>query len=87
MYVPTGIPNRRKAILLRVLAGATRPLSYAEVAGAAGLRPIRAVATDLKHYHLWGYVRRFRAAGKFRYEITRRGRERLAYFRRQGIAP
>jgi len=72
---------------LGVLARASGPLSYSQVAGALGLYPIRQVATDLAHYHRWGYVRRVKMAGKFRYEITRRGLERLAWFERTGIAP
>jgi len=55
-------------------------MSYAQVAGAVGIYPIRHVAGDLARYHRFGYVRRVRMAGKFRYEITRRGLERLAYF-------
>ena len=56
-------------------------MSYAQVAGAVGIYPIRQVARDLQRYVTFGYARRVKMAGKFRYEITRRGGERLAYFR------
>jgi len=62
-------------------------MTYAQVAGAVGIYPIRQVARDLAHYKRWGYVRRWKAARKYRYEITRRGLERLAWFERTGIAP
>jgi hypothetical protein len=57
-------------------------MTYAEVAGAVGIYPIRQVARDLQRYHRFGYVRRWKQNGRFRYRITRRGSERLAYFRR-----
>jgi hypothetical protein len=57
-------------------------MTYAEVAGTVGIYPISQVARDLQRYHHFGYVRRWKAAGKFRYRITQRGNERLAYFRR-----
>jgi hypothetical protein len=80
MYQRTWKKNRRKAAILSILVRAPGPMSYAQVAGAAGIYPIRQVAGDLARYHRFGYVRRWRAAGKFRYKITRRGEERLAYF-------
>jgi len=55
-------------------------MTYAQVAGAVGIYPIRQVARDLQRYTRFGYVRRWKAAGRYRYEITRRGEERLAYF-------
>jgi DNA-binding IclR family transcriptional regulator len=82
MYVRTRKKNRRKAAILGVLARASGPLSYAQVARAVGIYPIRQVARDLQRYTRFGYVRRWKAAGKYRYEITRRGAERLAYFNR-----
>ena len=80
MYVRTWRKNARKRAILAVLARATGGLSYAQVGGAAGIYPLRHVAGDLAKYHRWGYVRRVRMAGKFRYWITKRGAERLAYF-------
>jgi len=80
MYQRTWKKNRRKAAILGVLARSQWPLSYAQVAGIVGIYPIRQVARDLQRYTSWGYVRRWKAARKFRYEITRRGRERLEYF-------
>ena len=62
------------------LARSQSPMSYAQVAGAVGIYPIRQVARDLQRYASFGYVTRYKAAGKFRYEIARRGRERLAFF-------
>jgi hypothetical protein len=68
---------------LDVLARASVPLSYAHVAGAVGIYPIRQVSRDLQRYVSFGYARRFKMAGRFRYEITLRGEQRLAYFRSQ----
>jgi predicted ArsR family transcriptional regulator len=82
MYQRTFSKNRRKAAILGVLARSQGPMSYAQVAGAVGIHPIREVARDLQRYASFGYVTRWKAAGKFRYEITRRGRERLAFFNR-----
>ncbi|HYY73164.1 MAG TPA: hypothetical protein VE778_06190 [Candidatus Bathyarchaeia archaeon] len=87
MYKRTYKKNRRKATILAALARASGPMSYAQVAGAVGIYPMRQVAGDLARYHRFGYVRRWKAAGKYRYEITRRGAERLAYFHRDGTAP
>jgi predicted transcriptional regulator len=81
-YTRTRKKNRRKAAILGVLARAQGPMSYAQVAGAVGICPIRQVSRDLQRYAGFGYVRRWKAAGKYRYEITRRGAERLAYFNR-----
>lgn len=83
MYKRTWKKNRRKAVILGVLARASGPMSYAQVAGALGIYPIRQVARDLQRYTRFGYVRRWKAAAKFRYEITRRGEQRLAYFQSQ----
>ncbi len=83
MYQRTNKKNRRKAAILGVLARAPGPMSYAQVAGAVGIYPIRQVARDLQRYTGFSYLRRWKAAGKYRYEITRRGAERLAYFNRQ----
>jgi hypothetical protein len=47
-----------------------------------GIFPIRQVARDLQRYVRFGYARRWKAAGKYRYEITQRGANRLAYFNR-----
>jgi predicted transcriptional regulator len=77
--------NCRKRLLLQVLARASGPMSYEEVAGALEIVPIRQVARDLQRYTRFGYVRRWKAAGKYRYQITRRGLERLVYFVRQGV--
>ena len=82
MYQRTGKKNRRKAAILGILARAQGPMSYSQVAGAVGIYPISQVARDLQRYHRFGYVRRWKAAGKYRYEITRRGAERLAFFNR-----
>jgi hypothetical protein len=60
-------------------------MSYAQVAGAVGIFPIRQVSRDLQRYVIFGYVRRVKMAGKFRYGITRRGLERLAYFVRESV--
>ena len=87
MYQRTWQKNRRKAALLGVLARAQRPMSYCQVAGAVGIYPISQVARDLQRYTRFGYVRRWKAAKKYRYEITRRGAERLAYFNRQSQKP
>jgi hypothetical protein len=57
-------------------------MTYAQVAGVVGIFPIRQVARDLQRYTRFAYVRRWKAAGKYRYEITRRGTERLAFFNR-----
>ena len=83
MYRRTWVKNARKRTILAILAHASGPLSYAQVAGAVGIYPIRQVARDLQRYTRFGYVRRWKAARKFRYEITRRGLERLAYFVRE----
>lgn len=80
MYKRTYRKNARKRSILAALARASGPLSYAQVAGAVGIYPIRQVARDLQRYTRFGYLRRWRAAGRYRYEITRRGLERLAYF-------
>lgn len=85
LYKRTRKKNRRKATILAALARASSPLSYAQVAGAVGIYPIRQVAQDLYRYKCFGYVRRVRMARKYRYEITRRGLERLAYFVREGV--
>jgi hypothetical protein len=58
-------------------------VTYAQVAGAVGIYPIRQVSRDLQRYASFGYVRRSKQAGRFRYEITRRGRERLEFFNRR----
>ena len=83
MYRRTWVKNARKRTIPAVLARASGPMGYAQVAGILGLYPIRQVARDLQRYARFGYVRRWKAAGKYRYEITRRGLERLAYFVRQ----
>ena len=80
MYTRTFKKNWRKTAILGVLERSQSPMSYAQVAGAVGIYPIRQVARDLQRYASFGYVTRYKAAGKFRYEITRRGRERLAFF-------
>lgn len=80
MYTRTYRKNERKRTILAALARAVGPMSYAQVAGAVGIYPIRQVSRDLQRYTRFGYVRRWKAAGKYRYEITRRGEERLAYF-------
>lgn len=85
MYRRTWVKNARKRTILAVLARAGGPMSYVQVAGAVGIYPIRQVAGDLARYHRFGYVRRWRAAGRYRYEITRRGLERLAYFVRESV--
>lgn len=84
MYRRTFKKNWRKAAILGALARSQSPMSYAQVAGAVGIYPIRQVARDLQRYASFGYVARYKAAGKFRYEITRRGRERLVFFNRIG---
>jgi hypothetical protein len=81
MYRRTFKKNWRKAAILGALARSQSPMSYAQVAGAVGIYPIRQVARDLQRYASFGYVTRYKAAGKFRYEIARRGRERLAFFK------
>ena len=83
MYKRTRGKNQRKRAILGVLAGAQSPMTYVQVAGAVGIYPIRQVALDLQRYTRFGYVRRWKAAGKYRYEITRRGEERLAFFNRR----
>ena len=84
MYRRTWVKNARKRAILTVLARAVGPpMNYAQVAGAVGIYPIRQVAQDLYRYTGFGYVRRVKMAGKYRYEITRRGLERLAYFVRE----
>lgn len=85
MYRRTRVKNARKRTILAVLARAVGPLNYAQVAGAVGIYPIRQVARDLQRYTQFGYVRRWRAAGLYRYEITFRGLERLAYFVRESV--
>ena len=85
MYRRTWKKNRRKAAILGVLARASGPISYAQVAGAVGIYPIRQVSRDLQRYTRFGYVRRRKAAGRYRYEITLRGLERLAYFVRESV--
>ena len=84
-YKRTWKKNRRKAAILGVLARAAGPMTYAQVAGAVGIFPIRQVARDLQRYTRFGYVRRWKAARKYRYEVTRRGLERLAYFVRESV--
>ena len=85
MYKRTHRKNARKRSILAALARASGPMSYAQVAGSVGIFPIRQVARDLQRYTCFGYLRRWRAAGKYRYEITRRGLERLAYFVRESV--
>ena len=85
-YRRTWRKNRRKAAILGVLAQASWPMSYAEIAGAVRIFPIRQVAGDLARYHRFGYVRRWKMARKYRYEISRRGAERLAVFNRKTLA-
>jgi Fe2+ or Zn2+ uptake regulation protein len=85
VYRHTWRNNYRKRLLLEVLARASGPMSYEEVVGALEIVPIRQVARDLQRYTRFGYVRRWKAAGKYRYQITRRGLERLAYLVRQGV--
>jgi len=85
MYRRMWRKNCRKRLLLQVLARASEPMSYEEVAGALEIVPIRQVARDLQRYTRFGYVRRWKAAGKYRYQITRRGLERLVYLVRQGV--
>lgn len=83
IYQRTRKKNQRKAAILGVLARAVGPMSYAQVAGAVGIFPIRQVARDLQRYTGFGYVRRWKSAGKYRYEITPRGSIRLAFFSRK----
>ena len=83
MYRRTWRKNERKRTILGVLARAKGPMTYSQVAGAVGIFPIRQVSRDLQRYMTFGYLRRVKMAGKFRYEITRRGSERLAYFQRR----
>jgi predicted transcriptional regulator len=83
MYRRTWRKNERKRTILGVMARAKGPMSYAQVAGTVGIYPIRQVSRDLQRYVGFGYLRRWKAAGKFRYEITRRGAERLEYFQRR----
>lgn len=80
LYKRTRRKNARKAAILAILAHANYALSYRQVADAVGIAPSRQVARDLQRYAGFGYVRRRRVAGRFRYSITRRGRERLAFF-------
>jgi len=82
-YKRTFRKNARKRSILAALVRASRPMSYAQVAGTVGIFPMRQVARDLQRYTRFGYLRRVKMAGKFRYEITRRGEERLAYFQSQ----
>ena len=86
-YRRTWRKNERKRVILGALDRAQGPMTYAQVAGAVGIYPIRQVSRDLQRYTRFGYVRRWKAAGKYRYEITRRGAERLAYFNRQSRQP
>jgi DNA-binding IclR family transcriptional regulator len=86
VYKRTWRKNARKTAILGVLARASGPMSYAQVAGAVGIYPISQVARDLQRYTRFGYVRRWKMAGKYRYEVTHRGLERLAYFVRT-VAP
>ena len=83
MYRRTWKKNERKRAILGVLARAQGPMSYSQVAGAIGIYPIRQVSRDLQRYVHFGYARRWKAARKYRYEITGRGRERLAFFNRR----
>jgi predicted transcriptional regulator len=87
VYVRTRKKKQRKAEILGILARAKGPMTYAQVAGAVGIYPVRQVSRDLQRYAGFGYVRRWKAAGKYRYEITRRGAERLAYFNRWSRKP
>lgn len=80
LYQRTRRKNTRKAAILAVLARANYALSYRQIADAVGIAPARQVARDLQRYARFGYVRRCRVAGRFRYSITRRGAGRLAYF-------
>jgi len=82
-YKRTWQKNRHKSAILGILARAQGPMTYVQVAGSLGLYPIRQVARDLQRYVMFGYARRVKMAGKFRYEITRRGEERLAFFKRR----
>ena len=82
-YKRTWKKNRRKVAILGVLSRAQGPVTYVQVAGSLGIYPARQVARDLQRYVVFGYVRRVKMAGKFRYEITRRGEERLAFFNRR----
>jgi predicted transcriptional regulator len=82
MYRRTWKKNERKRSILAVLARASGPMSYAQIGGVMGLYPLRQVATALTKYTRWGYIRRWKVGGKYRYEITRRGAERLAYLNR-----
>ena len=82
-YKRTWKKNQRKAAILGILARAQGPRTYVQVAGSLGLYPTRQVARDLQRYVIFGYARRIKMAGKFRYEITRRGEERLAFFNRR----
>lgn len=72
--------NARKAAILAALAHANRARNYRQIAESVGVRPIRQVARDLQRYALFGYVRRRQVSGRFRYGITRRGRDGLAFF-------
>lgn len=85
MYRRTWVKNARKRTILAALARANGLLSYAQVAGAVGIYPARQVARDLQRYTRFGYLRRVKMARKYRYEITRRGLERLAYFVRESL--
>lgn len=80
IYRRTRKKNRRKAAILSAMAKAQGPMTYAQVAGAVGIYPISQVARDLQRYTRFGYVRRWKVASKYRYEITRRGLERVAFF-------
>ena len=82
-YKRTYQKNERKRSILAVLARAQGPMTYVQVAGGLGIYPTRQVARDLQRYVMFGYARRVKMAGKFRYEITRRGAERLAFFNRR----
>jgi predicted transcriptional regulator len=89
MYRRTWRRNERKRAILSVLARAQGPMTYAQVAGAVGIYPIRQVSRDLQRYVRFGYARRWKAAGKYRYELTNRGLERLGFFNRKtrALAP
>lgn len=79
-YKRTYRKNERKRSILASLARAEGPMTYAQVAEDVGIYPIRQVARDLQRYTRFGYVARWKAAGKYRYEMTLRGLERLAFF-------
>ena len=82
-YKRTWKKNRRKAAILGILARAQGAMTYVQVSGSLGIYPTRQVARDLQRYVMFGYARRVKMAGKFRYEITRRGAERGVFFNRR----